>query len=521
MKSTLFLLLLIFSLPVQAQSFEWASQAHWSDVDEGKYVCADNSGNLYVVGSYKSGSTHPEPNSRGGNFSKYNSLGQLLWSKTAQWENLRICIDSYNNPVITGSDSSGYFVEHYNSQGTLIHRNLLLPKINVTYDAIIRGITFDSFGNYFITGLFWHDTISFNTFTLQNPTSRAYLFLAKFDVNGNCLWAKQSFDGSISTHLNLTLDSQGNIYLGGDFLNTLTIENITISTGVNKSGFISKFDSLGNVQWLQKFGGVAIGDRFVTYLSTDNLGNIYATGSFWKTLTLQDTTFTINGESWEDAFLIKLNSLGVILWAKQVGGDGKDFIQGVKTNSDGDVLISGSFTGTAYFDNLSLSNSGFLEPFVAKYDSEGNAKWVLQTGGNGAGEGLTVDQSDNVYVTGSFGGPMSFGNHSLTGIPNSMFLTKISDNDIINIEARTIISSFKIYPNPPGTLINISCSELTCSKLHLNIKNNLGQTVYSVSELNIGSEYNKSIDLSQQPKGIYFIEIIADDKRMVRKVILQ
>jgi hypothetical protein len=78
-----------------------------------------------------------------------------------------------------------------------------------------------------------------------------------------------------------------------------------------------------------------------------------------------------------------------------------------------------------------------------------------------------------------------------------------------------------IFPNPTGNIINILCSDMNCKQLLLSVKNNLGQTVYSSAESNIGSEYKKAIDLSQQNKGIYFIEIIADDKRMVKKVILQ
>ncbi|MBA3970882.1 MAG: T9SS type A sorting domain-containing protein [Bacteroidetes bacterium] len=88
-------------------------------------------------------------------------------------------------------------------------------------------------------------------------------------------------------------------------------------------------------------------------------------------------------------------------------------------------------------------------------------------------------------------------------------------------------SSFNIYPNPSSHNLNIVFSKANIKQLQLSIKNNLGQVIYTASDSNTGNEYKKTIDLSKESKGIYFIEVIVDvclpdsqGEKYVRKVIL-
>ena len=82
-------------------------------------------------------------------------------------------------------------------------------------------------------------------------------------------------------------------------------------------------------------------------------------------------------------------------------------------------------------------------------------------------------------------------------------------------------NTLSVYPNPGGNKFNISYNSTEVVKsLHLKIRNALGQVVYSISASSIHGEYTKIIDLSDEDKGVYLIEIIADEKRSIKRIIL-
>ena len=77
---------------------------------------------------------------------------------------------------------------------------------------------------------------------------------------------------------------------------------------------------------------------------------------------------------------------------------------------------------------------------------------------------------------------------------------------------------FSIFPNPSTGKFTIQSSEKISS---LTIKNELGQTIYSESKKDFAGEYNSTIDLSNQPKGVYFIDMLCGNERRTRKIILE
>lgn len=518
-----FLFFSLFIHYAQSQVFEWAAKDHWYQIDGGTCVRTDLSGNVYVAGEYKDGSNHYNPNAHAGSFmSKYTTQGALLWSISgiagyqAMTGQIRMALDYNDMPVITGFDSTGFFIAKYSSNGILISKTILLPRSGNVYNSSIRGIEFDIQGNYYLTGIFITDTITFGTITFYNSANTPFLFLAKFDASGNCLWAKQNTKGGVYEYTCLSVDNQGNSYIGGDFIDTLTIDNFCITSAMTSNGFVVKYNSSGIAQWVYNINGSQA--EWVSALSADNSGNVYAVGFYDKPLTVGSTTLPINGPWWNDAFIIKFNSSGTPLWAKQIGGNEKDFAEGVKADNDGNIFISGSFGTSANFGNITLSNSGYKEPFIAKYDSLGNCQWAIQTGGNGAGEGIALDNAHNIFVTGSFGAMMNFGENPLNGIPNSMFVTKIRDNAISGISESENSSFLTVYPNPTSGVFQINYFSTEKNKLQLNVFNSKGAIVYTESFQRI---YTKPLDLSKQAKGVYFIEIIsADKKRRIKRIVL-
>jgi len=98
----------------------------------------------------------------------------------------------------------------------------------------------------------------------------------------------------------------------------------------------------------------------------------------------------------------KVNSQDFIR-ALQVAGNGTDVIQGVTTDSEGNIIIDGRFQYTVDFDPS--ENEAILEAisgndiFLAKYSPAGEYIWAKQMTG-GSAQGIRSDKNDNIYLTG-------------------------------------------------------------------------------------------------------------------------
>ncbi len=102
-------------------------------------------------------------------------------------------------------------------------------------------------------------------------------------------------------------------------------------------------------------------------------------------------------------------------WAIPLGGFGA-LERGIATTSNGDVVVTGSFSGTVDFDpgpsQTNLTALGGSDIFIAKYSAAGALQWANRIGETpiytDAGTAVTVDTNGNILVTGQFTGNVDF-----------------------------------------------------------------------------------------------------------------
>ncbi|MBI3073125.1 MAG: SBBP repeat-containing protein [Deltaproteobacteria bacterium] len=152
--------------------------------------------------------------------------------------------------------------------------------------------------------------------------------------------------------------------------------------------------------------------------AVDSSGNIYVTG--YTTFGGLDGNTNV-GRS--DMFLVKFDGDGGKRWTRQFGTSSDDEGQGVAVDLSGNIYVTGTTNG-ALDGNTSAGGS---DMFLVKYDSDGGKRWTRQLGtaGDDYGYGLVVDLSGNIYVAGTtYGG--------LDGITSAggsdMFLVKYDRN---------------------------------------------------------------------------------------------
>jgi hypothetical protein len=249
-------------------------------------------------------------------------------------------------------------------------------------------------------------------------------------------------------------DSAGNVIVAGLFAHTVDFGAVKGGASHNKLTavgdtdiFIAKYDGTGSLIWVEQIGGEESDPKddlpidpnragsfvnrvgiqpnyygeYINSVAVDTSGNVFLGGAFFHTADFDPGPGKLELTADEkyglyDAFLVKLDTNGKLIWADAFGGQFNDVINGVAVDPQGNPVVTGYFTRRADFDptskgDFSLDALGRDDIFVAKYTGAGGKLiWVDQFGGEqtqiserDAGNGVALDANGNIYVTGTFG----------------------------------------------------------------------------------------------------------------------
>lgn len=78
-----------------------------------------------------------------------------------------------------------------------------------------------------------------------------------------------------------------------------------------------------------------------------------------------------------------------------------------------------------------------------------------------------------------------------------------------------------VYPNPTTGIVNLSLTGFNGKRTTLSVVNVIGTVVYQEILPTVDGRVNKSIDLSKQANGLYYIKLDAEDYSEIRKIVLK
>lgn len=188
----------------------------------------------------------------------------------------------------------------------------------------------------------------------------------------------------------VALDSSGNMYIAGE-----TDGNLGGHINAGRTDiFLAKYDSTGTMQWVQLLG-TAWRDRAYG-VAVDSSGDVVLAGS------VQDP---IEGQPYaggNDIVIAKYDASGTRQWVRLLGTSGSDVASAVAVDSSCNIYITGSASGGIDGETY----MGGSDIVIAKYDMSGTKQWVRLLGSamSDQGNGIAVDSSGNVTVTGYAGG---------------------------------------------------------------------------------------------------------------------
>ena len=555
------MLLLMATMKMNAQwNYEWARRMGGVSPDNAYGIAVDNDGNVLTCGEFYE-TVDFDPSEEGealltsigsdnGFVSKLDAQGNFAWARSIVGESSVFavatdedgnvyCGGNFRNTVdfLAGEEewllsTPGYtdgFLAKYTSDGIFLWAH----SFGSVYHDHVAGITLDESANLIVYGDFtgivdfdFGDGELVLEKTSESLDSDA--FVAKYDQDGNVIWAKQFAGQSLQYATGAEVNSEGDIVVAGYFnINIdcdpgpgeLIFENGSES---DRQCYAVKLSPEGDLIWGKSFGGA--GQDVIYAMAVDEQDNVYATGQFYST-----ADFNPGGEVFEmtapsfvsDAFIIKLDTDGNFVWAKQFESTSTGAMAGQDIDVLGGIVYStGYVSEVCDFDpnagQQNLGALGSLDIYISALDSDGEYLWADRMGSsqNDMGFAIVVDEQ-YVYNTGYF-------SHNSVGFGNSDWFNSNGFSDVFVCKIQhPLISSvhesryfdIEVYPNPAHNAIVINGIS---SQSNIVMYDITGKMVLNENVIN-----NASLDISALDAGIYIITIVQDDMCVTKKIIVE
>lgn len=250
-------------------------------------------------------------------------------------------------------------------------------------------------------------------------------------------WVRRAGGSQDDFGQEIACDHSGNIYAVGFFQGTADFGTTNLTSAGDWDISIAKYARSGELLWVRRAGGP--GTDFCYGIAVDGADNLLLTGIFTGSANFGAISVSATGNI-GDMFVAKYDSAGESMWVRTAGADFEAAGQSVTVDGNGNVYVTGFFANTVTFGNTNLTSVAGADVFIAKYDGTGLLQWVQQAGGvatSGSdtfdgGFGIVVEDSGNLYVTGLFSSPITFGNLQLINRPQSrdIFLVKYDRNGV-------------------------------------------------------------------------------------------
>ncbi|HLG34860.1 MAG TPA: T9SS type A sorting domain-containing protein [Bacteroidia bacterium] len=156
---------------------------------------------------------------------------------------------------------------------------------------------------------------------------------------------------------------------------------------------VLKLDSVGNIEWQKCLGGTSY-DVAYSIQTTDDGGYIVAgvTTSNDGDVSGWHSGYDSMGNPLHDCWILKLDSIGNILWQKCLGGTNADGANSVQQTTDGEYIVAGWSNS---YDGDATGNHGNIDCWIVKLDSVGNIQWQKSLGGTNADVANSVQETVN------------------------------------------------------------------------------------------------------------------------------
>lgn len=291
------------------------------------------------------------------------------------------------------------------------------PDIDLAYD-----ITVAPNGDRLVTGGFT-DRVGFRSAgAVARPDSDSLsanggsdAFIVAYRPDGTRAWGRAFGGPGGDSGLGVAVDDAGGIYLAMGFEQTVQMGATSLTSHGALDVMVGKLGPDHTPEWAFGAGGGSIDQPW--RVAVHPAGGVVVTGSFRYGAYFGTAVLNALGY---DAFLLRLDDAGDVMWVRGLGGRGDDDAFGVGTDAGGNIYVSGTYTDSTNFGGTILHTTGPPgDAFVASYAANATLRWVRSVNGaeQARGFGLAIS-GGRLFVAGDFKETVSAATGQVTSAGN-------------------------------------------------------------------------------------------------------
>lgn len=341
---------------------------------------------------------------------------------------------TFNSTTLTSNGSSDGFVAKIDQDGN----PLWIIRIGGFSTDQVNGVKVDrSTGDIYVTGTYNAAFTVAGTalpYTAFGPDA----FLIKISSAGTIVWGK-GFSGSGSDNsIDVTVDeTNGFVYAMGIGSDSLSIDTASLTVASGQFIYVAKYTTSGTFQWARQYDTQAsIASGFGSKrggISMTSTNDIVITGNYRGTIGFDTVNLAAGGSPFDyDGYVAKIDGNGSVIWAESFGSATTDYSNGVAIDASDNIWLTGTTGISPTFGSINLTGGGNNNVFIAKFNSGGNATYAFQTitGTSNESSGIDIDNDGFVYITGNYFNPITFGPFTLNNgnFGSKYFIVKFNGN---------------------------------------------------------------------------------------------
>ncbi|MDW3650062.1 MAG: T9SS type A sorting domain-containing protein [Bacteroidia bacterium] len=549
--------------------------------DRATAIDRDEAGNIYLTGSFQD-SFDLDPGSASSNLlaqgdavspdsqdvflARYNPDGSLAWgfAISSPGRDKSFAVEAIGgfvfvcgfiqgeadfDPAVTTAilnSGSGQdaFIAAYDTLGNFRWAQVLgddegapfLPeddRYELAYD-----LSADGSGNVYVAGVFEgiidfepNNSSPFDSFFSVNDGNglpSQDIFVVSYDPVGNYRWGF-GVGGMESEEAQAIRFRQGQLFVGGKFRGTTDLnpsgQQRNFSSNGDYDAFLARYQaSDGTFDWGHSWGSGGIDEVAQGAIDFNLGGQLFVGGNFEGNVDFDPGAALqeISSQGMSDMYISRFELDGTYGWTRRDGGTGIDRLTDVGVDNPGFVYTSGSTEGLLY---------------VRRRDRDGNPSWEQQLGVIQANDPLSqsvenmfISELGDIYFCGGFYQSMDVdpGVNELNLISEGgrdAFVLRFSPEGSLGIfgtsrnpDFSSLAESWKLYPNPSQSHINLELSWRKSSDFRLEILNLHGQRVWEKEYLTQSGNQHYFLQIEELPAGWYLLRGESEGATFVEKV---
>lgn len=209
----------------------------------------------------------------------------------------------------------------------------------------------------------------------------------------------------------MVCDGKNNIYLAGNFTDTLYTSSSDKVTSSGQDMFIVKYNDQGRLKYLWTGGGQHVDKIECLAISANE--QLYFGGQISDSAVLGNINIPGIGKR---LFVACMSDKNKVLWISTLNVSGDATLSLIEVGVDGSIIASGTFTGVLSSHLDKVTSNGRRDIFVAQFESNGNQKRFLSFGGeeDDIPSAMTLDPKGNVYLSGNSASSFSIGDEKIS-----------------------------------------------------------------------------------------------------------